>query len=225
MFLKNINDIKISGELIAIERKLDCSASMLEKQIQILRTTSEGALRDEKVEDAKFPPFVQVFYFKFFQQLILPSEDQLISEYYKWLDINPKADCFKWEHQSFCRKGLEARIKRTYPSLLRDIHFLFLLKESGIFEDVNYSMKKDYYNGLDLSLKYHGILYHASVFIDTMRGSHYKNRKKYRHDYQDVYEVELGVAFDSLTLVGNIFLLNRGHIALLKDLIETKFVV
>lgn len=223
MFLKSISDIKISGELIAIERKLDCSASKLEKQIEDLHTTSEGALRDKEVENAKFPPFVQVFYFKFFQQLILPSEDQLIYEYYKWLGINSKAEWFEWEHQTFSRKGLEARIKRTYPSLLRDIHFLFLLKESEIFEDVNYSMKKDYYNGLDLSLKYRGKLYHASVFIDTMRGSHYKNRKRYRHDYQDVCEVELAVAFDSLTLVGNIYLLNRDHIALLKDLIETKF--
>ena len=76
-------------------------------------------------------------------------------------------------------------------------------------------MEQDYFNGLDLKITQRNVEYFISLFIDTGRAKFYKRRKKERHDYSIVNEIELKVDFESLKLFGSIYLLNSSHVELL----------
>jgi hypothetical protein len=85
---------------------------------------------------------------------------------------------------------------------------------------VDYSLEKDYYNGLDLKVTYKKQELYVSLFIGTERSKYYKKKKTKRHDYSIVKEIEFSVGFESLTKTNNIYLLNNSHCELLENLIN-----
>jgi hypothetical protein len=91
------------------------------------------------------------------------------------------------------------------------------LEESGLFEEVEYSMSKDFYNGLDIRIRFRQKDFYVSLFIDSSRGIYYKTRKKTRHNYMEVNEIEFNVDFSTLQLFGDIYLLTPEHIKILID--------
>jgi len=219
MFLKKIKDIRISNNRISIIRDAEISIADLELQISHLPYSGAGNSKDSLVENAKLPPFIQVFYYLFFQGLRVPTENQLFETYVQWLGgiHNDKIKFIDFEYDAV---GIENRLKRTYPSLIRDVHFLYLLESSNRFENIEYSMEIDYNNGLDLKVKYEGKEVFVSIFIDTSRGTYYKHKKTTRHDYSIIDELEFNVDFNGLTKVGNIYLLNNSHVDLLEERIK-----
>lgn len=211
MFLKKIKDIRISNNRISIIRDAEISIADLELQISKLDYSGEGNSKDLKVENAKLPPFIQVFYYLFFQKLNIPSETQLFETYVQWLG-GVRNKKIEFNGQEYDADLVNNRLKRTYPSLIRDIHFLYLLESSNRFDHIEYSMEMDYFNGLDLKVKYKGKEVFVSIFIDTSRGRYFKRKKVKRHDYSVIVEMEFNVDFEELTMVGNIYLLNNLHV-------------
>jgi hypothetical protein len=91
------------------------------------------------------------------------------------------------------------------------------LEESKKFELIDYSMERDYYNGLDIKITYKKREFFISLFIDTIRGNYFKHKKTTRHDYSSVHEIELSVNFNSLTKLGSVYVLNQSHIHQLEN--------
>jgi hypothetical protein len=219
MFLKKIIDIKISDYGISITRDANITSKIIENQVKNLQYSGQGKLKDYSSENAKLPPFIQVFYYLFFRQLSIPSEELFFNTYIEWLGgiDNEKIN---YNNQHYNPEGIMMRLKRAYPSIIRDFHFLYLLQESKRFDSVEYSLKLDYYNGLDIKVTYYGKDIYVSLFIDTTRSNYYKSRKKTRHDYSNIIELEFNVNFDSLTKHGSIYLLNITHVNILEEKIK-----
>jgi hypothetical protein len=211
MFLKSINDITIQNGLITVSRNINSNSKKLFDQIKLLPYNGERQDKDNNIENTTFPPFIQVFYYHFFAFFKIPSEKEFIETYFNWLG-GEKNGLISYDNNSYDAKKLSYRILRSYPSLIRDLHFLYLLEESKKFDKVLYSMHKDYFNGLDINIVYKGIEAYVSLFIDTGRANYFKKLKTKRHDYSEINEIEFSVSKTSLTKAGKFYLLNEQHI-------------
>lgn len=223
MFLRKIEDINITNSKISITRDASISIEDLEKQITRIKYEPANGSKDTDAENIKVPPFIQVFYFLFFSYLKIPSENDFWNTYLSWVKADTENNELEIDGTKHKLDGLRNRLNRTYPSLIRDIHFLYLLEASKKFQQVHYSMNRDYYNGLDLRITQNNIDVYVSLFIDTLRGRYFKQKKTERHDYSTVHEIEFSVNFDSLTQKGAIYLLNQEHVIQLETILnETK---
>lgn len=216
MFLRKIKDIRLSNNQISVMRDATISIESLENQISLIQYSPAQGDKDDAVENAKLPPFIQAFYYLFFSYLRIPTETEFWETYLKWVGLNSEGE-IEFDNNKYKPNDLKKRANRTYPSLIRDLHFLYLLDTSNKFDQVDYSMERDYYNGLDLKIVHKKKEIYISLFIDTTRGRYFKERKTERHDYSKVYELEFNVHFDSLTKKGAIYLLNHSHIDLLEQ--------
>jgi len=217
MLLKNIRDIEIENGIWTITRSDILSLDIIYNNLTDLSYSGTSRIKDEKVENARFPSFAQVFYSLIYQFKKIPSEELLFTEYLKWLKVEFTNFHFIYQNEQYLLEGLKARILRTYPSLIRDIHFYYYLLNSKKFDGVNYSLSRDYYDGIDITITHNNIQYAISLHIGTIRGREYKSRKKYRHNYNHVNEIVLSSDFNRLTKFGNFYLLGDLQ---LKELIE-----
>lgn len=218
MFLRKIKDIKIINNEISTIRDASISVTELENQISKLRYSGVNRTKDPIVENTILPPFIQVFYYHFFAYLRIPKEEEAFETYVSWLGGSHNNQ-ISINGEPYSLDSVKHRFLRTYPSLIRDLHFIYLLRESQLFEQIEYSMEKDYLNGIDLKITHKGTVYFLSLFIDTDRSKYFKQKKRYRHDYSQINEIELKVHFSELSLIGDIYLLNSTHVQLLKELI------
>jgi len=216
MFLRKIKDIRISNKTISVIRDADINIKDLETQISKIKYSPTKNAKNLETENALIPPFIQVFYYLFFKDLIIPTEKNFFDTYVEWMGGDKQGKIII-ERKEYDSTGIKDRLNRTYPSLIRDLHFLYLLDHSKRFDQVDYSMERDYYNGLDLKITCKERDYFISIFIDTTRGKYFKHKKITRHNYKDVHELEFNVSFNSLTKHGSIYLLNKKHIDLVED--------
>lgn len=220
MFRKAITDIELEGDQISVSRSLDISLSQAEEQIAKLDYSGVGLSKDPNVEKAKLPPFALAFYYHLFSQRSIPTEKELFDRYISFSGELEESHVLI-ENKRYSMEGLRARLLRTYPSLIRDFHFYLMLQESKRFDSVGYSLNKDYYDGLDLSLSYSGQAFHLSVYLQTKRSAEFKKKKYTRHDYSGVKEITIPLAFSSLKQLGSIYLCTASHIQIVFDKIES----
>ncbi len=221
-FQKKIIDIKLENNLIGIERELKLTSSDVENQLKELQYSGMKLKLNEEVENSRFPPVIAAFYYFIFMRLKIPSEKQLLDFYYKFSDIEIAGNQAFFLNKSYDKDGLNARILRTYPSIIRDFHFYLLLSESRKFDEVQYSLKADFCEGIDLKLIYHNRPYCISIYIATKRGKNYKLKKEKRHNYVNVSEIVIETDFESLKKVGDIYILTQNHIDDLIQRIDSK---
>ncbi len=219
MFLRKIKDIRISNNRISVIRDANISIIDIEEQIGKIPYTPARGEKDNETENAKVPPFIQVFYFLFFSYLKIPTENDFWKNYLTWVGAENNKEEVEIEGVKYKSEGLKNRLNRTYPSLIRDLHFLYLLEASQKFEQVDYSMDRDYYNGLDLKVTHNNKEVYISLYIDTSRSRYFKEKKTKRHDYSTVHEIEFIVDFSSLTKIGSIYVLNQSHVKLLENML------
>jgi hypothetical protein len=220
MFLRKIKDIRISNKKISVIRDADISIDDLENQINQIVYSPARDNKNIEEENAKLPPFIQVFYFLFFSYLRIPSEIDFWKTYLTWVGGENENGEVEIEGIKYKSEGLKSRLNRTYPSLIRDLHFLYLIEASKKFEQVDYSMDRDYFNGLDLRVTHNNKEVFISLFIDTLRSRYFKQKKTKRHNYSTVHEIEFIVDFNSLTRIGSIDVLNQSHIKLLENILN-----
>lgn len=118
---------------------------------------------------------------------------------------------------SLDEKAVSARLLRAFPSLIREIHFYALVKESGFFQDVYYSAKLDVEDGTDLSVRCGGNEYGVSCYVHTERSLEYRRRKRSRPRNPKANSIELPLDLSSGTTVNGWTFYNRNHVHVLLD--------
>ncbi|MFF5996120.1 hypothetical protein AAGS61_15410 [Lysinibacillus sp. KU-BSD001] len=147
----------------------------------ILDVTNKA--RSDEIEKFLNPPsFVAIFYYYIYVFQKVPTQQQYRDFYY---EINSE-----WIGQNVKEKLLpafEGRVARTYPSLFRDIHFYFFLKETGSFNRVIYKMKYDLSGKVDIFIQtkrnnWFGI----QLRLDTKNSNYFAKERKPHRDVVDI---------------------------------------
>jgi hypothetical protein len=175
-------------------------------------------VRNNQVEwQMKFPMFVPAFYKWIALHGTIPTQDEFwifYQQYHReWFSSNPLNDVLL--------EGLKARAYRTYPSLVRDIHFAKFVQTELPYVEVIYDQRLDIEEGIDLLLidkqKYHAI----NLYTDTARAYAGRQKKTFRHkDYVNVNYIELPVAFKGSQQSGQFFLYGDRELQLIKSAIQ-----
>lgn len=206
----NYNDLSDDLQRSAI------SAAQIEKQISEYKLTFIS-VKDKVVEwGMKFPMFVPAFYDYVFQRNLIPDQNTFWDHY---LAINSSDSVIRGLKDEL-KLGLKARVFRTYPSLVRDIHFVTMVKESACFEKVIYNMKLDIEKGVDMLIEQGNKLFAVNLYTKTYRAQIGREKKKYRHtsDERFIY-VEFPVEFKGSKQCGDFFLYGSKELGQLKSLI------
>ncbi len=77
------------------------------------------------------------------------------------------------------RHATVARLRRAYPSLVRDNHLFLKLQET--FERVERDDTLDEFGGVDFVVHQAGRVFHVHAYTDTRRGRHWRQAKHDRH--------------------------------------------
>lgn len=168
-----------------------------------------SAGKNSLAESIHFPPINIVFYAYIFLEGKVPSPIELIGSYYGYYknELILDGDIVKYAGDSIKKIDIDARLLRTYPSLVRDIHFYLLLVESEIFDEVRYSTTADL-KGKDIIVKLGDKTAAISLMVGTNRSRKYKRIKNaYRHSY-DLPEIVLQLDLSSAAACGD-FLIYR----------------
>lgn len=224
MFPDNILDIKFCNGQSYLLREHTWTTEKLISQIKHYKYTGMNREKDEAVEHAKLPSIAALFYKHIFLYDDIPNEDELIEEYLKKY-FNRMFDSrytlkknYRTTELYFNRDGIEARVLRAYPSLIRDFHFYLYCYESNMFEEVVYSLEDDCHSGVDLILMYHDRYYCVSLYTATRRGKEFKKQKYFRHDYSHMEEIQIEIDLKNCrTKVGPFKLYDKKYFDQLMD--------
>lgn len=173
--------------------------------------------RNYEVENKiKFPMFLTPFYkYVYYNNDILNQSDfhnYYLSENKTYFDENT----FKPE----ILEGLRARIFRTYPSLVRDLHFGLFVKENIEEGQIIYNRNLDTKEGIDLLIKLKDTLYAINLFTDTKNSRLSREKKVLRHTpFDNVKYVELPVKFEGSLKCGKFFLYGENEMNVLKKIL------
>lgn len=178
-------DIQIkNGRVLLVSEPF--TTQKIEEQVKKMTYHGKGVERDLWVENARLPSFVETFYSTVFALGRLPEDEEFVQCYLKAHFVPVDEESYKFKDESrgrqvFSRAGLRGRALRAYPSLVRDFHFVLLCQESDLFEAVTYSMNSDYFDGIDLFVKYKGKVYAVDLYANTNAAKRMREVKKDRH--------------------------------------------
>lgn len=220
-----ILNVELSNKHMREVRDLTLSVSSLEEAIKAFPYDGESRIKDQTVENSQLPPIALVFYDFLYNNDLPPSPETLIREYlnqsyFSFVSPSQVRVSYGSETRVMSREGLEARILRTYPSLLRDLHFYLMSYESGLFEGVWYSLDDDFKKGIDIKVRYNGKWFNVALLQNTRRSIFFRNRKKTRHNGSnaDVIYVELDPQ-DSKKC-GDYYLFTKAHVKMVYNCIS-----
>jgi hypothetical protein len=169
------------------------------------------ALKDDEIEwRYQPPPFVVAFvnYLETFK--CIPTQNEF-AEHYIALNRTMLNDEFlrKWKPPERLSKkqALLARLKRAYPSFVRDVYLLALLREHGVNAD--YDSIQDVEAGVDLIVE--GKL-HIHVFLDSPRSRQGRLKKNRRHTFAGKH-LDLVLKPSECKHVGEFWLPTLKHVA------------
>ena len=209
-FPRNIVDIRFSGNQVYVLKEMDLTSADVENQLHQIKYSGQGRIKSPKTESNKFPPFALIFFKLLFRHQRIPNEEEFFQFYKECFFVeneigelfcNYEGENFKVELEAF--KG---RLLRTYPSLIRDYHFFLKCKESTYFDKVIYSLKQDYFEGIDITVTSEKVEKHVSLHTKTNRGQYYKTRKYNRHDYGNKNEIIIEIDLQQSKKVSNFYL-------------------
>lgn len=221
-----IKDIKFMNGEGYLLKDLALPLHECEKQMQKIAYDSfydtYRTHKDESgVEKTQFPSIIYAFYSIIFNVCKMPSPEELLNEYYL-LNANEliiNADTVLYKNRIFKKIDLDARILRTYPSLVRDYHFYLMLVEAKCFDKVIYSCKNDI-TGKDLIIQHQGNEYVVSLFVKTRRSNFFKEIKNaFRHKYGE-NEIQLPLDLSHAQQIGDFFVYSTNDVDMLKTIIR-----
>ncbi|AXE16498.1 hypothetical protein DR864_01510 [Runella rosea] len=190
---KSTIDVRFEGEEVFLIKQKKWTTKELEDQVANLYYSGENLPKDPAVEKARLPPFALSFYKFIFFKSRLPDETEFWNYYLKQHFTPAEGDCvqvnIKGSVKTFAASSVKARMLRSYPSLVRDFHFYVLCLRSDQFEEVRYSLHRDYFNGIDLCVVYAGVEFQVSILLNSPRAQMYKTQKYKRHEESPQNEV------------------------------------
>lgn len=211
-----ILNVEIYNKHIRQVKDLTLTCETLEEKIKYYKYEGEKKIKDDKVENLLLPPIALTFYSLVYDMGNAPSPDLLIEEYlgqecyFGYLPDEKVEVNYNGVLTVVSLEGLIARILRTYPSLVRDLHFYLMTEESGLFEAVHYSFTEDYKGKVDIRVKYKDKWSNVGLLLGSKRSLFYRFKKKFRHKEVDVIYIELQK--DKARWVGDFMLYTRDHI-------------
>ena len=176
-------------------------------------------VRNKKVEwGMRFPIFLESFYDYVLKNQDIPKQ----LEFFKYYLSSNTVFFSENRLGEGIMEGLKARIYRTYPSLVRDIHFALFLKSKIKRGQVIYNQRLDVEEGIDLIIEHGGRYYAVNLYTDTKRAYAGRDRKNYRHTkYSNVNYLELPVEFRGSKSIGNFFLYAEREMKKLNQLFKS----
>jgi hypothetical protein len=127
-------------------------------------------------------------------------------------------------------EGIVKRIKRAYPSFIRDIHFAALMKKYLPEYEIFYDVKLDMTSDIDLLVIKDGIYYGVILYVLTDRAISQREHKTCKQ-FANVNYIEIplqdgkagGTAGKDYKNCGNFWLYNEKHIDIIRK--ETEIIV
>ena len=191
---------------------IQLSTADIEKQIANYALRFDS-LKDDEVEwRYQPPPFVPAFvaFVEKFQRV--PSQSEL-ENFYVALNRAALNDEFlrKWgtSERAAKKRALIARLKRAYPSFVRDLYLLALLREHGL--RVEYDPAQDVEGGVDLIISHAGEKIQLHVFLDSPRAKQGRAKKDHRHVFAGKH-LDVTLRREECKIVGAFWLPTREHV-------------
>ena len=176
--------------------------------------------RNQEVEfGIRFPMFLPSFYKYVLEKQTIPNQEQ-----YSEIYIRENFSFFRFKNYSVdIIKGLKARLFRTYPSLIRDLHFCLFLKDSKKFDSVLYNTELDIQEGIDVLIGLKNQLFAVNLYTNTRNACSVRNNKEFRHNKSTKYNyIELPVDFNGSKKCGNFFLYGEREFSNVNKIIHSK---
>lgn len=157
-----------------------------------------------------------------------PGQDEFaIGAYEIFKKRSDNEEAFREEN----RRAWIKRLKNAWASLVRDVHFSFMMYEeqsvSDSFDKVEFDKDKDVEEGIDFLIEQDGTEYHVNLFIDSQKSRRFLNKKKkYRHPETDAVAIEVPMKLwgDNKKSVGtqgeDLWLYNEEHVEGVKDIVH-----
>lgn len=220
-----IKDIKFMNGEGYLLKDLPISLCEYEEQMgridyDCLYDTYRGCRDEAGVENTRFPPIVFAFYSIIFSAGKIPAPSELLAEYYELNagELIVDADIVTYQNHAFRKRDLDARILRTYPSIVRDYHFYLMLVHERCFDRVIYSCKEDI-AGKDLVINHRKKQYIVSLFVKTNRSNFFKRIKNtVRHLYRG-NEIRIPLDLGSAERCGDFYVYGASDVEYVKSVV------
>lgn len=155
------------------------------------------------------------------------DQEEFANKVYDYCKENTNGNSFRTE----TKEAWIQRIKKAWASIVRDVHFAFMMfeyqEENDCFDMVNFSIEKDINAGADLIIENENQTYHINLFINSKKSRQFFNKKKKeRQANKEAIDIEVPMNFGGpkkeLDNRGNsIWLYNENHIQSIDDIINT----
>lgn len=194
------------------------STAEIEKQISKDRLHF-SPVKDQQVEwEFQAPPFVAAFLGLLDQKRRIPSQSEYCDYYVRTnRGILQSEFAEKWPSAATRAEkelALIARLERAYPSFVRDVYLLALLRENNI--DAAYDQAHDVQDGVDLVIRAAGVRLSIHIFLDTERARRGRTVKEQRHSYAG-HHLDVVVRPHECKHVGEFWLPSKIHVDQIKQ--------
>ena len=155
---------------------------------------------------------------------IPPSPNNFANEFY-YRNHEAGGVDFTSEYREAWRK----RALRAWPSLVRDVAFVFTATEMDVFDAVCYSIERDVKDGIDCIVELDGETYYLDLSVDTSRSNFYLERKRTYRDHDESHphidvQLDLQNHPDAITVGtqgADLFLYGEPHVQSVVDKIRS----
>lgn len=165
----------------------------------------------------RLPMFAYPFYDYLIKYQHIPNQLEYISYYFEF-----NKDFFT-QHtlDDTTKEGVEARLKRSYPSFVRDVCFNKYVKENIQGYTASYNLDLDIKEGIDLMLSDQSNNFGVCLYTKTKRAFVGRAKKQFRHtEFTNVKYIEYPVDFKGSLQVGDFFLYGEKEFHELLNLIK-----
>jgi hypothetical protein len=158
---------------------LNINSEKIEYDIQFDYLDVLGKANKDEIENKTNPPSVVApFYYHMYKQRKVPKQQEYIADYFnlniEWINENIGKNTNKLN-------GLTGRLDRTYPSLMREVHFYLLLKEQNYFKSIYQNVYYDLVAKIDIIIRSNSDkLYGLQLRTATVRSNYYVKKKPFR---------------------------------------------
>lgn len=197
---------------------IQISTADIERQIAKYKLRFDP-LKDDEIEwRYQPPPFVPAFV-QFIDELhCIPSQDEFQKHYIEQnRDVLRSEFAAKWRDLSVRnqkKRALLARLRRAYPSFVRDLYFLALLRENGV--TVNYDAAQDVEGGVDLVASQGARNIQVHVFLDSPRSKQGRAKKDRRHSFSGKH-IDIVLKPSECKHAGEFWLPTLKHVEMVKQ--------
>lgn len=107
------------------------------------------------------------------------------------------------------KKDILIRVKRSYPSLVRDYHFFLLAREFFGENNVSSSFEDDK-NGIDCTITYKGEKFYIHLYVDSPQSRAFRKKKDNRHNFNG-HHLDIPIQLRWYNKYGDFYLYSECH--------------